>query len=408
MMTLSIAGMLHPSLAAMIDAVSLKVKREALHERFTKSAVAFMIACVNFVLRQKIGAIAGIHSKLLDNFRNIFLFDSTSWDIHSHLQDIFPGSKGSASSANCKVQLCYEYLHGSISFFDIVPGTMPDNKYTVCLPNLVQSQDLLIIDLGYFCLKTFKLINEAGAYFLSRFMIGTTLYDAQTHMLLDLYNELKNIKESICEISVLMGAGQQTRVSCRLICLRVSEEVAQKRRRKLNKDARRKCKTVSERNLFFADWIVMITNIPQHLLPSEMVRPLYSLRWQIELLFKQMKSVLKINKLNTKNENRLRCEVLGKLIVTILIHNIHAHLNIHLWNTEHQEISFDKLFKRIQERLINIIDKLLKSIHNANMYLQKELDKLSKNCRKLKQKCRLSTLEILDTMHFQYFNYSLT
>ena len=407
-MTLSIAGMIHPSLAAMIDAVSLKVKREALHERFTESAVAFMNRCVNFVLKQKINVSSNIHSKLLDSFMHIYLFDSTSWDIHPHLKDIFPGSKGAASSANCKVQLCYEYLHGNISFFDIVPGTKSDKKCVACLPNIIQAKDLLIIDLGYFCMNTFKYIYDTGAYFLSRFMVGVNLYDPQTHMQIDLHDELKNIKESMYEISVHMGEEKKTRVPCRLTCLRVSVEVAEKRRRKLNKDARRKGKVVSKRALFFADWIVMITNIPQHLLPSEMVRPLYSLRWQIELLFKQMKSVLKINHISTQKKNRLLCEVLGKLIVAILIHNIHAHMNIHLWNTKHQEVSFDKLFKRIQERLITIIEKLLISIHYAYRYLQKVIKKLSKNCRKLKQKCRLSTLELLDTMRFQYSNYYLT
>jgi IS4 transposase len=227
-------------------------------------------------------------------------------------------------------------------------------------------------------------------------------------MQIDLCEQLKNMKESLYEISVLMGAEQETRIPCRLICLRVNEEVAQKRRMKLNKNAQKKGKTASKTNLFFAGWILMITNVPQHLLPLEMVRPFYSLRWQIELLFKQMKSVLKINHLSTKNENRLRCEVIGKLIVAILIYKIHAHLNIRLWNTTHQEISFDKLFKRIQERLINIIDKLLISIHSAYRYLQKEIDKLSKNCRKLKQKRRLSTLELLDTMYLLYSNCLLT
>ncbi len=406
MLTLGISGIVHPSLAAMIESVSLRVKREALHLRFTKYAVAFMIECVNFVLKHKINGISGIHSKILNHFNRILLFDSTSWDINPHLQDIFPGSKGGASSANCKLQLCYEYLRGNISFFDIVAGSMPDNKYTVHLPNLVQSKDLLVTDLGYFCLNTFKLINDAGAYFLSRFLIGTNLYDAQTYAQIDLYNELKNLNVPIYEISVLMGAEKQTRIPCRLICLRVSEEVAQKRRRKINKDAKRKGKTASYSYLFFADWILMITNVPQHLLPAEMVRPLYSLRWQIELLFKQMKSVLNINNTSTKNENRFRCELLGKLIVAILIHNIHAYLNIRLWNTEHQEISFDKLFKRIQERLICITEKLMKCINNAYKYIQKELERLSQNCRKLKQKRRLSTLELLDTMNFQHYNYS--
>lgn len=408
MMTIGVAGMVHPSLAAMLDAISSEAKREALHKRFSESAVAFMLKCITLVLKKKTSGIASIDSKLLNNFKNIFIVDSTSWDIRPQLKDIFPGSKGNASSANCKIQLCYEFLRGAISFFDIVPGNMPDNKYTLCLPNLLKANDLLIADLGYFCLKTFKLISEAGAYFLSRLMIGTNLYDAQSAMQIDLYKKLQNINESSCEMYVLLGSGQEARIPCRLICLRVSEEVAQQRRRKLKKNAQKKGRTASKKSLFFAAWILMITNIPQDLLPSEMIRPLYSLRWQIELLFKQMKSVLNINHIATKNENRFRCEVIGKLIVAILLYKIHSHLNIHLWNTAHQEISFDKLFKRIQERLINIIDKLKTSIDHAYKYLQNELARLFKNCRKLKQKCRLSTLENLDTMYLQYSNHPLS
>jgi hypothetical protein len=36
------------------------------------------------------------------------------------------------------------------------------------------------------------------------------------------------------------------------------------------------------------DWTLLTTNIPQRWLPVEMARALYTVRWQIELLFKQV------------------------------------------------------------------------------------------------------------------------
>lgn len=42
----------------------------------------------------------------------------------------------------------------------------------------------------------------------------------------------------------------------------------------------------------------MVTNVPREWLPPEMVRHLYMLRWQIELLFKQLKSVLAIHEVS--------------------------------------------------------------------------------------------------------------
>jgi len=300
MMTTGITGIPHISLAAMVEVAGLKISREGLHERFTESATRFMTLCANFVLKHKLKAAAIIRSKLLNHFNRIFLFDSTSWDIHPALKKVFPGSNGSASSTNCKVQLCYEYLHGIISFFDIVPGTTSDNGYTSYLPNMLQPGDLLITDLGYFCLNTFKRIVELGAYFLSRFFVGTNLYDLQTLAPIDLCSMLTTINDSIYEIDVLMGAEERNRIACRLICLRLSNEVAEQHRRMLKQKARKKGRTANPRNLFLSGWIVMITNAPLHWLPTNIVRPFYSLRWQIELLFKQLKSVLAIHHVKIK------------------------------------------------------------------------------------------------------------
>ena len=140
----------------------------------------------------------------------------------------------------------------------------------------------------------------------------------------------------------------------------------------------------------------MVTNVPREWLPPEMVRPLYMLRWQIELLFKQLKSVLAIHRSVTGKEHRFHCELLGKLIVAILIHKIHADINICFWNTKHQEISMDKLYKRIQERAFIIMDMILTSLPKTIEFVTSELNRLMKNCRKLKQKSRPTSLQILD------------
>jgi hypothetical protein len=53
-MTFGTVGMLHPSLAAMVDAINAVMSREALHLRFTAAAVSFMQQCVAFILKQRI------------------------------------------------------------------------------------------------------------------------------------------------------------------------------------------------------------------------------------------------------------------------------------------------------------------------------------------------------------------
>jgi hypothetical protein len=257
--------------------------------------------------------------------------------------------------------------------------------------------DLLITDLGYFRLESFKKIALARAFFLSRFFIGTNLYDLQTNKKIDLLTLLESIQGISHQLSVLMGDPNGVHVHCRLLCLRVSEEIANERRRKIYRNAQRKGRIPPQLHLKLAGWTLIVTNIPQEVLPIQSTWSLYSLRWQIELIFKQMKSILHIERSNTGKESRLRCELSGKLLMAILIHKVHAIVNVHSWNTKRVEISIEKLYKRLQERLFCFANHLLKSIKGALAYFANELKDILKNCLKSKQKSRLTTLEILDS-----------
>jgi hypothetical protein len=396
LMTVGQLGMKHPSLAGMVEAIKIKMSRVGMHRRFSAAAVVFMKTCSDYILNRKISSIASIQAKLLQPFKRILIFDSSAWEIDPELKAVFPGSGGYASEANCKLQVCYEYKQGALNFFEMLPGNTPDNAYSAQLPNHVQRGDLLLVDLGYFYLKTFHLLCERGAYFLSRFLIGTALFDSKTFRPFDLHGVLKNVKKDLHEMQVLMGENEKTRVNCRLVCLRVSQEVANERRKKIKENARRKGRIPNQKHLILADWILMVTSVPAEWLPAEMVRPFYSLRWQIELLFKQIKSVLCVHKFNTSKEHRLCCEVYGKLITAIMIHRIHAYVNTRLWNKKRKEVSMDKIYKRIQERAFIILDLLLKSSQSAVRYLKEEIPKLIKNCIKSYQRSRKTTLEILE------------
>lgn len=139
--------MKHPSLAGMVEAIKVKMSREGMHRRFSVSAVAFMRMCSDFILKQKISAITSIRADLLRYFKRILIFDSSSWDIDPKLKNVLPGFGGSASEANCKLQTCYEYKRGELSFFEITSGITPDNAYTAQLPGHVQRGDLVLVDL---------------------------------------------------------------------------------------------------------------------------------------------------------------------------------------------------------------------------------------------------------------------
>jgi hypothetical protein len=279
----------------------------------------------------------------------------------------------------------------------VTAGTVPDNRYTDHLPDLLQAGDLILFDQGYFKLLTFAAIIAKGAFFLTRFSVRTVVNDPITRMRMDLGERLNRLAASACEMDVLMGGGDRPEVACRLIALRVSEQVSNERRRRLNKEARKKGRTVSQHHLRMCDWTLLITNVPDKWLPMEMARALYSLRWQIELLFKQLKSILCVHQSSTGKESRLRCELYDKLIGAVIIHRIHAAETNRLWSTQRRSVSREKFYKRFQERAFTLFRLLLCDILDALRYLHAQIKRIIPVCLKERQRSRPTTLEILET-----------
>lgn len=394
-MTIGQLGMKHPSLAGMVAAIEARITRVALHYRFTAEATAFMFKCMCFALQQKFSGLGQIDTELLRHFGRVLIVDSSSWDVNEKLAALLPGSGGGASTANCKLQAAYDYKHSELQFLEVTPGTQPDNRYTDNLPAMLNKGDLLLTDLGYFKLGMLSAIVARGAFFLTRFIVNTAVFAPETQERIELHKYLSKVDGNTCQLEVIIGGDKMPKVPCRLIALRASEHIANERRRRLNKEARKKGRTVSQYHLKMCDWTVLTTNIPQRWLPVEMARALYTVRWQIELLFKQLKSILRVHQSDTGKENRLRCELYGKLIGAVIIHRIHAAETNRLWNTQHREVSMEKLYKRIQERAFTLLRMLLSGVREALVYLRSVVARVIPACLKERQPSRLTTLECL-------------
>ena len=397
LMTIGQTSMIHPSLSGMVEAVCSRISRVALHLRFTAQSVEFLLACLKMVLEYSVRP-ASITPTALDAFRRVYIFDSSSWDIDPKLKHILPGSGGGASDANCKLQADYEYKSGSLGFFALTEGIKPDQAYSNHLVDFVEKGDLMVTDLGYFKLGVFQQITAKGAYFLSKLLIGTTLLNADTSEKIDLRPTLSGSAGNTLEINVIMGNDKHP-VPCRLIGFRATKQVADARRRKLRKDAKKKGRTPSKNHMALCDWTLFVTNTPSEILPATIVFSLYRLRWQIELIFKQLKSVLRIHSSNTAKEYRLKCEILGKLIMAVIVHGIHSSFNATLWTTRKREVSFDKLYKRIQERAFSLLQSILHNVVTAIKQFLREINRLVSSCIKTRQPSRKTTLELLEVSH---------
>jgi hypothetical protein len=252
---------------------------------------------------------------LLQQFSAINLVDSTVLSLPDNMVAEYPGSGGDGPVASLKVQLNFEFLHGNLEQIVFQPGQRPDQNFTAYLER-VQPASLNINDLGYFRLDSLKTIDQdRDAYYLSRYLFGTGLSTPAGEPI-ELAQMLKNTLRQPFEQAVLLGSKEQ--LPCRLICIPLPQEVADRRRQKAQENARRKGRTLSQQYLTLLDWIIFVTNVPQPMLSIEQVALLYRVRWQIELLFKLWKSYAGLKHIQGRRRERLLYELYAKMIGIIL------------------------------------------------------------------------------------------
>ena len=95
--------------------------------------------------------------------------------------------------------------------------------------------------------ERFQQLDQQQAYFLSRYDTQTACFEATTGARLDLLAWLKAQTVSYPETEWLMGA--TARLPCRVIVVKLPQEVADRRRQKAQEQARRKGRTLSPRHL---------------------------------------------------------------------------------------------------------------------------------------------------------------
>lgn len=114
----------------------------------------------------------------------------------------------------------------------------------------------------------------------------------------------------------------QPRLPLRLIFLRIPPEAAEANRTRLRRAAPRKQKQLDPRSLIAAGFLVLATSLPADAYPTAEVLAAYRLRWQIELAFKRLKSLLHIDRLPTHTPEASRSWLYAHLVLALLCDQI--------------------------------------------------------------------------------------
>jgi hypothetical protein len=121
----------------------------------------------------------------------------------------------------------------------------------------------------------------------------------------------------ICWVESEESGGE--RIRARVCALKKSKAAAQQAREKLRQQASRKGRAVQAETLEAAGYIFVLTTLPAEVLSAEQVLEIYRGRWQIELVFKRLKSILGLGHLPKRDPEGAKAWLHGKLLVAFLV-----------------------------------------------------------------------------------------
>lgn len=303
--------------------VGVDATPQAIDQRFTFATAALLQEVlkrsVQLLIRGDTAAVP-----LLNRFESVVVQDSTTIRLPDALSDHWAGCGGStahntSAALKCGVQL--DLLSGALPALDLADGRTSDHRLplqTAPLP----PRTLRLADLGFLDLDVLADHAAAGAFFLSKLEARMLVSDAEQCdcPLLAFVQQLGDLAQWDGWVRV----GKGGRLPARLLVQRVPQEVADKRRRKLYKDARDKGKMPSKAALCLVNWTILMTNVAEEMLTLSEALVVAKVRWQIELLFKLWKSKGLVDEWRTEKPERILCEVYAKLLAMVIQHWIVA------------------------------------------------------------------------------------
>jgi len=305
----------------------VSISKQSIDGRFNQYAVGFLTEVLSKTLENQL---ANPIPDQLTYFKRVRIKDSTRFALPAAYKEKYTGHGGATHNSESMISIQYEYdlLSGNAMDLRLTSGVINDQKDARDNTHDIAEKDLFIRDLGYATIPYMKQIQGNNAFFLNRVSPQTKVYHAnEPDRELDLVACQKKIKKynlPYLEYKVLLG--KKAKLLCRLIVYPVDQSSYDNRIRKVAKQSKSCGHKVSEKYKTRAWLTLYITNADEKALPTAIIKRIYGLRWQIELIFKVWKSQGKIAQVKEMKLYRFECQLLAKLIWLIFHMKLYNYL----------------------------------------------------------------------------------
>ena len=292
-LTLSFGVKLQRSLASLKRQYQRNTKvtlsESSWYERFTPELVKFLKLCVIHGIEELAKEPKRQMSDKLKDFKDILIDDNTIIRLHESLAYKFPATRSRRVAAGVKVGLLISAVSNNPHSIKIFAERTNDIK-TLRVGKWVKDR-ILLIDRGFFKYHILTRIAENGGFFVSRLKKNTDPIIVSVNSICrgnSIDVEGKHLSEVIPKLKRQV--------------LDVIVEVSFKRRayRGKKRTDTKRFRLVAILNEEEGKYHTYMTNIPTEKLEPSDVAALYRARWDVELVFKELKSRYALDVVNTK------------------------------------------------------------------------------------------------------------
>lgn len=300
----------HAALLGLLQGGTLS--KQALHQRL-KVSLGFLQACLTHWLARPLAKDLG--PLRTGSFARVLLHDSSCVALNSTHTATFlgPSNQSASTQAALRVQVLYDLLAERSVQFHLTAFTRNDQAASADVLPFLQTDDLLVRDLGYFSLDVFVRLAATGAYFLSRWRFGVQLRDPATGRPIALPARLRP------GISLVLPVVLSNGLQVRLLALPLSPAIAAARRRQARANRDRRLRH-NDDYYYLLGWTLLLTNASPARLPLFLASSVYRLRWRIEIIFKSWKSHLGLLHTSRCGQAQLLPLILAMLLFALCVH----------------------------------------------------------------------------------------
>jgi putative transposase len=281
------------------------------YDRFTPELVVFLRKALERAC-QHLGASLKTLSGRLAPFKDLIITDATVIRLHSLLAKCFPAG---ADQAGVKVHVVTGLTGSKGLSVKLTAERVHESKVLRIGPWVKGA--LLLFDLGYYCYRAFDRIDANDGFFIARLkkkskalvLAGLRSHCGRARELVGktLGEVVQGLKRAVYDV--------QAQVSCKRRTYRGHQSITP-----------RSFRVVGVWNAETGCYHQYITNIPPEMLSPEDVARTYAARWEVELMFKELKHYFRLDQIPSRKKHVVEALIYSALLSLCASRNLLNHL----------------------------------------------------------------------------------